>query len=112
MAAIDRFLSIMVEEGASDLHMTSGEPLTLRIDGMIVQSPETSGGVFASDVVQAALVEIMPDANREEFLGCSDTDFAYEIEGVGRFRVNAFVDHSGAGGVFKTSFTRKGVDLT
>jgi twitching motility protein PilT len=44
---------------------------------------------------------IMPDRNYEEFAEISDTDFAHEIEGLARFRANAFRDHMGAGGVFR-----------
>jgi twitching motility protein PilT len=47
------------------------------------------------------LHSIMPDRNFEEFAKSNDTDFAHEIEGVARFRANAFRDHHGAGGVFR-----------
>jgi twitching motility protein PilT len=44
---------------------------------------------------------IMPDRNYEEFMKVNDTDFAHEIEGVARFRVNAFKDHKGTGAVLR-----------
>jgi twitching motility protein PilT len=47
------------------------------------------------------LFEIAPEKNKEEFRDCNDTDFAYELEGVGRFRANLFRDHKGMGGVFR-----------
>jgi twitching motility protein PilT len=47
------------------------------------------------------LYSITPDERRAEFERCNDTDFAYEIDGVGRFRCNLFRDRHGAGGVFR-----------
>jgi twitching motility protein PilT len=44
---------------------------------------------------------IMPDRNHDEFMSANDTDFAHEIEGVARFRANAFRDHKGTGAVFR-----------
>jgi len=51
--------------------------------------------------LEAMLAAIMPDRNLAEYAEINDTDFAYEIEGVARFRANAFRDHAGAGGVFR-----------
>jgi len=48
------------------------------------------------------LESIMPERNRKEFFETNDTDFAYEISGVARFRVNVFTDRKGIGGVFRT----------
>jgi twitching motility protein PilT len=47
------------------------------------------------------LFEIMPERNKEEFDGSNDTDFAYELAGEARYRVNVFRDHKGVGGVFR-----------
>ncbi|HBP18395.1 MAG TPA: type IV pili twitching motility protein PilT, partial [Planctomycetes bacterium] len=45
--------------------------------------------------------EILPTPNREEFERENDTDFAYEIKGLARFRANLFRDRKGVGGVFR-----------
>jgi twitching motility protein PilT len=51
--------------------------------------------------LHAMVSSIMPDRNFAEFNETNDTDFAHEIEGVARFRANAFRDHKGTGGVFR-----------
>jgi twitching motility protein PilT len=57
--------------------------------------------VLSAPIVEAMLQSIMPERNRVEFGEVNDTDFAYEIEGIARFRANGFRDHHGAGGVFR-----------
>jgi len=101
MPQIDTYLQFMVEEGASDLHLSSGERLTLRIDGVMVETTEDSSNPLTHNTVMQMLMEIMPDRNRQEFEQHSDTDFAYELADIGRFRVNAFMDHKGIGAVFR-----------
>jgi twitching motility protein PilT len=58
-------------------------------------------GVLASDEVLEMVQPIMEKRHREEFADGSDTDFAYQIPGLARFRVNAFRDHNGVGAVLR-----------
>ena len=51
--------------------------------------------------VQALLMPIMPEQNRQEYSVRHDTDFGYEIRGLARFRANAFWDRQGPGAVFR-----------
>ncbi|MFO7776705.1 MAG: type IV pilus twitching motility protein PilT [Candidatus Hydrogenedentota bacterium] len=99
MAQIDQYLELMVNHGASDLHFCTGCKPILRKDGSVaaVRNAESIDAQKANTL----LYEIMPDANEQEFNECNDTDFAYEIPGVGRFRCNIFRDHKGIGGVFR-----------
>jgi len=55
----------------------------------------------APQKVEEMLMEIMPARNKEEYRSVSDTDFAYQVPGVARFRCNAFRDRKGPGGVFR-----------
>jgi len=96
---IDRLLNIMVERGASDLHLTTSLKPRLRVCGDIVAIEEEEP---LTPEMSAELLEgIMPEAIRSGFDTNWDADFAYELPGVGRFRVNAFWDRHGAGGVFR-----------
>ncbi len=95
---IDPMLTDMIKRRASDLHMTCGEPICLRIDGDIVRITD---GPADAQQVGSLLLPIMPQRNQEEFLKINDTDFAYEIRGVGRFRVNIFRDRNGVGTVMR-----------
>jgi twitching motility protein PilT len=99
MAQIDQYLQLMVEHEASDLHFCAGCKPILRKDGSIVSLK--NGGPMEADAVQQVLYEIMPEENQQQFEQANDTDFAYELEGFGRFRSNVFRDHKGPGGVFR-----------
>ncbi|MCC7518301.1 MAG: type IV pilus twitching motility protein PilT [Verrucomicrobiae bacterium] len=98
MAAIDDYLRAMPEHKASDLHLSSGALPMFRISGTMTP---ISDQATAPETVLALVREIMPERNREEFEREHDTDFAYTIEGVGRFRSNAFMDRHGPGAVFR-----------
>lgn len=98
-AAVDKYLEIMAEEGCSDLHLTSGNPPLYRKDGEITHLRNMDS--LSPDEVEELLLPIMPDRNYDEFLEIRDTDFSYEIQGVGRFRTNIFMDRMGPGAVFR-----------
>lgn len=96
--AIDAILQDMLKRKASDLHLTLGEAMCMRIDGDIIR--------VGSDAVQESmmrnlLLPIMPPKNREEFARLNDSDFAYEVPGLARFRVNVFRDRMGVGAVLR-----------
>ena len=57
---------------------------------------------FKGDQIMELLRPIIPPKNLAEFEADHDTDFAYEIEGVSRFRGNVFLDRRGVGCVFRT----------
>ena len=95
---LDALLRIMVERGASDLHLRCGEPPILRLHGEMLRlehAPLEPVGV------DAMLRSIMPERNRREYLDSSDTDYAYELEGLARFRANALKDRRGPAAVFR-----------
>src|SRR5688500_11920816 len=97
-AEIESLLTQLVREDGSDLHLRVGEPPILRVHGELkrLELPQVMG-----QRMEAMLTSIMPDRNYTEYFASNDTDFAHEIEGVARFRANAFREHHGAGGVFR-----------
>jgi twitching motility protein PilT len=98
--AIDRLFRLMVDAKASDLHLSTGMAPLVRKDGHI-QPLEAGAAPLTNEDVTALLDRIMPESNREEFARRSDTDFAYEIKGLARFRANVFADRKGRGAVFR-----------
>jgi twitching motility protein PilT len=98
--AIDRLFKLMCEQGASDLHLCVGMPPLVRKDGSI-QMLELGAPPLDAAAMTSLLEPIMPAKNREEFARRHDTDFAYELTGIARFRANAFVDRKGSGAVFR-----------
>ncbi len=98
-AAIDALFRRLVESGASDLHLRTGEPPLLRRDGELVRLP---GDPLPSDRLDGMLTSIMEAKELGEYRELNDTDWAYEIEGLARFRCNAGRDRRGPMAVFRT----------
>lgn len=99
MATIDVLLEMMVNRNASDLHLTAGFSPHLRIHGIITPIAEMEP--LSSEAIEYMADEIMRDDNRTQFRDEWDTDFAYNLNKVGRFRVNCFRDMRGAGMVLR-----------
>lgn len=97
--AMERLLRMLVEAGGSDLHMRVGEPPILRNSGEMARIEGQSK--LDPATLEALVTAIMPDRNRKEFAETNDTDFAYEIPGVARFRANVLRDRKGAAAVFR-----------
>jgi twitching motility protein PilT len=97
-AALDLLLRTMVEKGASDLHLRCGEPPIIRLHGEMTRLDQP---VVEPSVLEAMLRSIMPERNRREFTKTNDTDYAYELGGVARFRANALKDRRGPAAVFR-----------
>lgn len=99
-AKMDSFFYKMAEIGASDLHLSVSMPPMVRKDGKIAKLEENEAALTPASM-QELLNSIMPQKNLEEFAERNDTDFAYEIKGLARFRANIFMDRKGMGGVFR-----------
>ena len=98
--AIDTLFRLMVDAKASDLHLSSHMPPLIRKDGQM-QPLDAGLGALSREDVSALLQPIMPETNRAEYDRRHDTDFAYEITGLARFRANMFLDRKGPGAVFR-----------
>ncbi len=97
---MDALFHKMSEVGASDLHLSVSMPPMIRRDGKM-QKLECDEQMFTPETMKELLNSIIPPKNQEEFENRHDTDFAYEIEGLARFRANIFMDRKGMGGVFR-----------
>lgn len=95
---IDALFYKMIELGASDMHLTCGEPIVYRIDGEITKQ---ESALISDGQMREYLLPIMPEINKKEFFEINDTDFAYELKDFGRFRANIFRDRAGVGAVFR-----------
>ena len=96
--AMETLLRRLVETGASDLHLRTGEPPMLRLHGELVREP---GDPLPAERLDAMLVSIMEGKELGEFRDAGDADWAHEIEGIARFRCNAARDRRGPMGVFR-----------
>ncbi len=91
-------LKELVQSESSDLHLRVGEPPVFRTHGEITRQ---KGTALSADQLALTLLAIMPERNRGEWKETGDTDFAYEIPGLARFRVNAARDRKGPVAVFR-----------
>jgi twitching motility protein PilT len=96
--ALDVLLRLIVEKNASDLHLRCGEPPILRLHGEMKRLDQPP---LDPETLEQMLRSIMPERNRHEFTETNDTDYAYEIAGVARFRANALKDRNGPAAVFR-----------
>ncbi len=96
---MEELFHVMIERKASDLHLSTGNPPMLRHDGEIMALSDRP--VLTPQDTERMLWAIAPERNRAEFKERNDTDFAYELPGVARFRCNMFRDRKGMGGVFR-----------
>ena len=100
LALMEELLREQMTRGASDLHLRSGVPPLMRVNGDIVRLDERPA--IDAATLGAMLHAIMPERNRREFHEVNDSDFAYEIPEVARFRVNALLDRNGPAAVCRS----------
>jgi twitching motility protein PilT len=96
---ITQLLTFAVKNNASDLHLSSGVPPMIRVDGDVkrINMPPLS-----HKDVHSMIYDIMNDKQRKDFEEFLETDFSFEVPKLARFRVNAFNQMRGAGAVFRT----------
>lgn len=87
MYNLDEILIQSVKVKASDIHLTTGRPPSYRIDGVLAP---IEGERLTPQMLEDILMPLMDVRHREELQNNGQTDFAYAISGVGRFRVNVF----------------------
>jgi twitching motility protein PilT len=97
-ATMDLLFRTLVQSGASDLHLRSNEPPMLRVHGELTRQDHPP---LSAERLENMLLSIMTPKEVGEFREGGDTDWAYEIDGLARFRCNAGRDRYGAMGVFR-----------
>ena len=103
MAQIDQFLKVLVEQGGSDLHLTTGSPPVMRVHGHMQRFKFRE---LTPKDMETLVYEIMEEDWRMRFLSNMDFDFAYEIKELARFRVNVFWQRKGLAAVLRTIPTK------
>lgn len=98
MAEIDAFFKLMHEQGASDLHLSSGQQPALRLNGDIERIKYED---LSSDKLRRILYEITSQEKIKVFEETGDVDFGYEIAGLARYRANYFMQKNGISAVFR-----------
>jgi twitching motility protein PilT len=95
---VTKILAFAVERGASDVHLSAGEPPIVRIHGDIKRLDQPP---LSREVAHAMTFDVMNDEQRRAFDEKHDIDFSYELGDIARFRVNVFLTRRGAAAVFR-----------
>jgi len=99
MINLHQLLKTMIERGASDLHLTTGSPPQLRIDGVLV--PLRVNQLSPVDTKQLCY-SVLTDTQKLRFEEDKELDFSFGVRGVARFRANLFMQRGAVGGAFRT----------
>ena len=99
MANLHQLLKAMVEKGSSDLHITTGSPPQLRIDGKLV--PLKTGPLSPIETKQLCY-SILTDSQKHKFEEDSELDLSCGVKGLSRFRANIFMQRGAVAGAFRT----------
>ncbi|HEX6243342.1 MAG TPA: type IV pilus twitching motility protein PilT, partial [Polyangiales bacterium] len=91
---LQRYLRAMLQVRASDLHLSSGAEPIVRVDGEM-RVMEGANGPLRTDDLLDMMHAVAPADVRKQYEETNDADFAYEIDGIGRFRMNYFLDRRG-----------------
>src|SRR5471030_1728924 len=98
MARIDSFFKFMMEQSASDLHLSTGNPPMLRIHGELVRVDMPA---LENDDLKALVYEVAAEQKIKIFEETGDVDFGYEYPGFARYRANFFNQKNGIAAVFR-----------
>lgn len=99
MATLYDLLKMMIESGASDLHITTGSPPRLRVDGKLV--PIDHPPLSPADT-KALCYSILTDSQKHKYEENNELDLSFAIRGVSRFRANIFMQRGAVAGAFRT----------
>ncbi len=98
MARIDTYFKFMIEQGASDLHLSTANQPMVRVHGELIRIDTPP---LENDDLKALVYEIAPETKIKQFEETGDVDFGYEYPGVARFRANFLNQKNGVAAVFR-----------
>ncbi len=99
MIAMHEMLSIMYEKGASDLHITTGIPPTIRVDGRLLPMPAEP---LTPPDTKRLCYSILTEAQKQKFEEELELDLSFGVKGLSRFRANVYMQRGAVAGAFRT----------
>ncbi|MBE0427261.1 MAG: type IV pilus twitching motility protein PilT [Nitrospirae bacterium] len=99
MATLYDMLKMMIEKNASDLHITTGSPPRLRIDGKLINMDHPP--LMPADT-KTLCYSIITDAQKHRFEENNELDLSFGVKGLSRFRANVFMQRGAVAGAFRT----------
>ncbi|MEW6002445.1 MAG: type IV pilus twitching motility protein PilT [Nitrospirota bacterium] len=98
MANLYDLLRMVIEKGASDLHITTGNPPRLRIDGKLMPIDHSS---LSPEDTKALCYSILTDAQKHKYEENNELDLSFSVKGLSRFRANIFMQRGAVAGAFR-----------
>lgn len=98
MANLHQLLKVLVEKGASDLHITVGSPPQIRVDGSLHQLRMPP---LTSNEARQLCYSVLTDSQKKKFEENNELDLSFGVKGLSRFRANMFVQRGQVAGVFR-----------
>ena len=95
---ISKLLTFTAKEGASDCHISAGEPPMIRVNGDLKKLDHPA---LTTEETHSLIYDMMSDTQRKNFEEKRECDFSFELGDIARFRVNVFVQNRGLGAVFR-----------
>jgi twitching motility protein PilT len=99
MATLYDLLKMMIEKNASDLHITTGSPPRLRIDGKLVNIDHPP---LSPTDTKTVCYSILTDAQKHKYEENNELDLSFGVKGLSRFRANIFMQRGAVAGAFRT----------
>ncbi|MBI5056245.1 MAG: type IV pilus twitching motility protein PilT [Nitrospirae bacterium] len=99
METLYELLKIMIDKGASDLHISTGTPPRIRVDGKLV--PFNSSALSPADT-KALCYSVLTDTQKHKFEENNELDLSFGVKGLSRFRANIFMQRGAVAGAFRT----------
>ncbi|TAL23042.1 MAG: type IV pilus twitching motility protein PilT [Nitrospirae bacterium] len=99
MATLYDLLKIMIEKGASDLHITTGSPPRVRVDGKLVPLDHPQ---LTPAETKTICYSVLTDAQKHKFEESNELDLSFGVKGLSRFRGNIFMQRGAVAGAFRT----------
>jgi twitching motility protein PilT len=98
MISIEELLTLMVQRGGSDLHISAGSPPRIRVDGILLN---TEHDVLAPDATQKLVYSFLSNEQVASFEKQLELDLSFGIDALGRFRVNVFMQRGTVAAVLR-----------
>ncbi len=96
---MSQLLELMMNKGASDLHITLGSAPMLRIDGQMIPTPFEK---LTGEICQRLIYSLLTDTQKQRFEASNELDMSFGIKGIGRIRMNVFRQRGTVGAVLRS----------
>src|SRR6476660_1450218 len=104
MSAMKRLFQVMADKKASDIFLSVGAPINIKLNGVAMPVNQT---VMTADAVRQLLYEVLNERQIKEYEEDMELNTAFELEGVGTFRISAFRQKGSPAEVLKEVIMRK-----